>query len=329
MKIETNRRFKYTVLLLAVGALALLPGCSSLSPEAPAQVTPRPASAIDNCGFTVELDVPPERVVTVKSTPLELLLALGQSSRIVGSAMLDGPVPQGLAPTGWEPNVLADQLPSREVLLAAEPDFVIAGWESNLGQDGLGTRTELLGLGINTYVAPPACAFGSESSDPLEFDDVFDMISEVGAMFDASSEAESIISDQRSRLEAIPKNDGTLSALWFSSGEDAPFVGGGTGTPSMIMRAAGLTNVAEPEAQSWFSMPWESFVASDPDVIVLVDAPWNSAEKKRAVLEGHPAASSMRAVKEERFIVVDFATTEAGVRNIDAVESIANAAASQ
>lgn len=326
MKIKTNRRFTISAAALTVAVSVGISGCSG-APASLQQASPSGSdSSLSNCGFNLSLDTVPERVVTLKSTPLEMLLALGESDRIVGSAMLDGPVPAELTPSGWEPTVLADEAPSKEVFLAAQPDFVFAGWESSLSADGVGTRDELHQLGIRSYVAPPACSFGGDAPEELEFDDVFDMILEVGTIFEAEDRAQALIDGQRERLAAVDRPSAEVSALWFSSGEDVPFVGGGTGSPNMIMRAAGLSNTAGAEAQSWFSMPWESFVASDPDVIVLVDAPWNSAEKKQALLESHPAASTMRAVRDARFIVVDFATTEAGVRNIDAVETIAKAA---
>ena len=202
---------------------------------------------------------------------------------------------------------------------------MFAGWESNLSADGIGDRSDLENLGIYAYVSPPACEFGSEDQGPVTFDDIFEMFSEVGEIFDVSDRADKLISSQKEQLDSIEAPEETSTALWFSSGSDTPFVGGGAGTPNMIMQAAGLENVAATEDQSWFGMPWETFVSSDPDFIVLVDSPWNSASDKREQLENHPAAKKMRAVEDSKFIVVDFATTEAGVRNVEAVQTIADA----
>ena len=325
MKNTTNRRFILLTAAISLGVLPALGGCASTAQDDAPVSQPAVSDTLENCGFTLTTAPAPERVVTIKSTPLELMLALGLSDRVVGSAMLDGPVPDALAPSGWEAPVISDELPSQEVLLAAEPDFVFAGWASNLESDGVGTREDLLGFDIRSYIAPPACDFGSDASSALEFDDVFQMVSEVGGIFGVEDRADSLIAEQRARLDAVEASGSGPSALWFSSGGDTPFVGGGTGAPNMIMAAAGLRNAAASEPQSWFSMAWEAFVDADPDVIVLVDAPWNSAAQKRELLEQHPAARTMRAVRDERFIVVDFATTEAGVRNVEAVETIAQA----
>jgi len=315
--------------------LLVLTGCAGAS-DADEQSAPETGAAtteLVNCGVELNIEQTPERVFTVKSSTLELLLALGQEDAIVGSAYLDGPVPEELAPEGWEPNVVADQIPSREIFLSTEPDFVLAGWESNVSVDGIGERDQLAEMNIPAYVLPPACEFDEEVEETVTFDQIFAMFEEVGAIFDAEDQAAELIADQTQQLEAVQALDEEVEVLWYSSGTDAPFVAGAAGTPQMIMEAAGVTNVLDDVARTWFSISWEGFVTEDPDFIVLVDAPWNSAAEKRERLESHPAASKLEAVQEEKYIEIPFAATEAGVRNIDAVnmvaESVAEAQAGQ
>ncbi|UOR02184.1 ABC transporter substrate-binding protein [Leucobacter allii] len=286
-----------------------------------------PSQTIRNCDTDLAISPTPERVVTIKSTPLELMLALGLEDRVVASAFLDGPLPDELLPSGWEPNVISDDVPGRELLVSQTPDLVFAGWASNLSADGPGTRDALEQLGIRSYVSPAACDFGEAAPEALTFEDDFAMFREVGTIFGAEQRAEELVAEQQRRLEAIERPDRELTALWYSSGDDAPFVGGGTGAPNMIMEAAGLRNVEAESEESWLSLSWESFVAADPDVIVLVDTPWSTAEDKRERIETQPAAQTMRAVVKQRYITVPFDTTEAGVRNVDGVEIVASAAA--
>ena len=92
----------------------------------------------------------------------------------------------------------------------------------------------------------------------------------------------------------------------------------------MIMDAAGLTNIFADVHDTWTSAGWEQVVAADPDVIVLVDAAWNTADKKIGMLEANPATSQLTAVREKRYLVVPFAAGEAGVRNADAVQSLSD-----
>ncbi len=87
------------------------------------------------------------------------------------------------------------------------------------------------------------------------------------------------------------------------------------------MKAAGLTNVFADVHDTWTSVGWESVIAANPSVIVLVDATWNTAASKIATLETNPATQGLDAVKNKRYIVLPFAATEAGIRNVEAASS--------
>ena len=317
-----------TALLAAAAATALLAGCAPTATAGGGADASKDAAAsgspltIDNCGTEVTFEAAPERVVTIKSSTLELLLALGLEDRVVGAAFTDGPVPDEYADAASGIEVLSDKVPSQEVTLAAEPDLVFAGWESNLSAEGAGDRDTLAKLGVGTYVAPAACKGEGYMPNPLTFDEVFREFEEAGAIFDVPDAAADLVATQRAALDAIEPSDAGLTALWYSSGDDTPYVGAGIGAPQMIMDAAGLENIAADVEDTWTSMGWEAIVAADPDVIVLVDAPWNTAEQKIAHLESNPATAALPAVQQQRYLVVDFPATEAGVRNVGAVASL-------
>jgi iron complex transport system substrate-binding protein len=323
---------RFAPLFALPAAALLLAGCAATSTASSGADDEAGAGAdaaasgypvtLDNCGTEVTLDAAPERIVTIKSSTLELLLALGLEDRVVGTAFSDGPVPDAYADAASGLEVLSDKVPSQEVTLAAEPDLVFAGWESNLSAEGAGDRATLEQLGVATYVAPAACKAEGYMPDPLTFDEVFREFEEAGELFDVSDAAADLVAEQRAELEAIEPNDDGLTALWYSSGSDTPYVGAGIGAPQMIMAAAGLENVAADVEDTWTSMSWEAIVAANPDVIVLVDAAWNTAEQKIALLEQNAATAALPAVQEERYLIVDFPATEAGVRNVGAVASL-------
>ena len=325
------------VSVLAMLSAAVLAGCSGSVPDDGAD-SPRPADSpaaaegsgfpltLDNCGFEVTFEAPPERVVTIKSSTAEMMLALGVGSRIVGSAFLDGPLPAGLADAAAGTAVLepfSERVPGTEATLALEPDLVYAGWESNVSADGAGDRATLAQLGVATLVSPSACQGEGYQPDPLTFDLVFDEIRTIGQVFGVPDRAEELVAEQQATLDAVTPDTRGLTALWFSSGSDTPFVGAGIGAPQMILDAVGLTNIAGDVRETWTSMGWEQVIAADPDVLVLVDALWNSAEQKIAFLESHPATRELTAVREQRYLTVPFPATEAGVRNADAVADLA------
>ncbi len=313
-------------LIVAIAASALLlTGCatSAGAPGRPAPTTePTHRTSLDNCGTPVDLTVaPPERVVTIKSTSTEMLLALGLGDRIVGTAFQDGPVPEKWATKAANLPVLADKVPSQEVVLETEPDFVYAGWESNLSADGAGTRPDLAALGIRTYVSPAACKEAAYQPRRLTFADIDEEIGEIAEIFKVDDAA--LLAEQHATLASIEKDTRGVSALWFSSGSDIPYVGAGIGAPQLILDTIGVRNIAADVKDTWASYNWESVIAANPDVIVLVDASWSTKEKKIRVLEENPATAQLDAVRNHRYLVVPFAASEAGVRTVDAAADLA------
>ncbi|MEJ1089697.1 putative F420-0 ABC transporter substrate-binding protein [Microbacterium sp. Mu-80] len=313
------------LLVTALTTLTLV-GCSGADAQPPASDattdTASDAVSVDNCGTRVTVDAPPQRILTIKSTTLELLLALGVEDRIIGSAYSDGPLPERYAAAGADIPVVSDKLPSQEVALAAEPDFIFGGWESNFSIDGVGERDTLHSLGIGTYVAPSACKAPEYMPDPLTFDTVFDEFLEAGEIFGAEDAAARLVADQRAQLEALEPDDRELTAVWYSSGRDEPYVGAGIGAPAMLMNEAGLVNAFADEHNTWMSASWEKVAEINPDVLVLIGSPGNTVEDKIALLNSHPVTSTMDAVVDERYVTLDFAAAEAGVRNVDSVASL-------
>ena len=299
-------------------AVVLLAGCAA--PAATPTPTEEGPLTLSNCGVEVTFDSPPERVVTIKSTSTEMLLALGLGDRIVGTAFQDGPVPDEWAGEAEGLAVLADKLPSEEVVLETEPDLVYAGWESAFSPETAGDRAELESLGVNTYVQPAACQT-AEQPAKLDFDEIFREIAEVADIFDVDATA--LLDEQKAELVSVEPTPGNLTAFWWSSGTDTPYVGGGIGAPQLLLETNGLENIAGDIDMTWTPYGWESVLAVDPDVLVLIDATWNTAEKKIAYLQSNPATANLTAVINERFIIIPFASSEAGVRSVSAATSIA------
>ena len=243
--------------------------------------------------------------------------ALGD--RIIGTAFPDGPVPEEWADAAADLPLVSDRVPGEEAVLELEPDFIYAGWESNFSADGVGERDELAALGIDTYVSPAACR-SAEVPDELDFEEVFREIAEVASIFDV--DASELIEAQRAELDAIVPDSRGLTALWYSSGSDTPYVGAGSGAPQMVLDAIGLRNIAGDIEGGWTSLSWESVIEADPSVIVLVESDWGSAEKKIAQLEGNPATAQLTAVLGERYLIVPFAASEAGVRSVSAASDL-------
>ena len=316
------------IAVVAVAAAAALAACSAQAAPDVASTPSTTSTAsfapvtLDNCGTTVTVDAPPTKVVTIKSTATEMLLALGLQDAMIGTAFADGPVPDDQQAAYDQIPVISDKVPGQEALLALEPDFVYGGWESNFSADGVGDRATLQNLGNGTYVSPAACKEEGYMPAPLTFENVDDEIREVAAVFGVQDRAEKLIAEQKATLASATQPTSETTALWYSSGSDTPYVGAGIGAPQMMMDAAGLTNIFADVHDTWTSAGWEQVVAADPDVIVLVDASWNTAAKKIELLEANAATNQLTAVKEHRYLTIPFPASEAGVRNADAVKSL-------
>ena len=313
---------RFGAVALAVMVSAGLAGCSPAA-VSPAQ-QPQKSSAtvtVDNCGTPVRFTTAPRRVITIKSTSTEMLLALGLGDRIVGTAFQDGPVPDRWAAAAAKLPVLAERVPSQEVVLNADPDLVYAGWESNFSADGAGTRADLAALGVEGYVSPSACKEPAYRPAKLHFDDIFAEIGEVARIFHTDDAA--LLKQQRSELATVTPDARGLTALWYSSGSDTPYVGAGIGAPELLLETVGLKNIAGSVDDTWTSFNWEAVIDANPDVIVLVDASWNTVTHKIQVLESNPATANLDAVKHHRYLTVPFAASEAGVRTVSAAADLA------
>lgn len=307
-------------------SLAALSGCSAAPTPSASPTLVESALypvTIDNCGFELTVTASPQRVITIKSTSTELLLALGLGDRIIGQAFADGDLPSELDTLGTEIAVISDFAPSQEAVLALDPDFIVAGWESNFTPDTAGDRVELSALGIGSYVSPAACKGAEYKPAKLSFENVFDYITEAGEIFGAQDAAADLVASQRAVLTSIEPSHDELTALWWSSGDDTPYVGAGIGAPQLVLETVGLKNIAADIDDTWTSLSWEAIIDADPDVIVLVDASWNTVDSKIAALEANPATATMTAVVNENYIVIPFAASEAGVRTVEAAASVA------
>jgi len=307
-------------LLLAAAVPLLLAGCTAaVTPTAEPTTGTDGAVTVDNCGTSVTFAAAPKRVVAIKSTSTEMLLALGLGDRIVGTAFQDGPVPDEWADAAKDVPNISDFMPGEEAVLELEPDLVYSGWESAFAADAAGERDELAGLGVASYVQPAACR-SAQVPGKLDFAEIDREIGEVASIFRV--DASDLIAKQHAELEAMVPDSHGLTALWYSSGTDTPYVGAGIGAPELVLETAGLTNIAADIDMTWTSLSWESIVAADPDVIVLIDADWNTAQSKMDMLEDNPATAQMTAVKKNHYIVLPFASSEAGVRTVSAVGDV-------
>lgn len=308
--------------VLPLAMVVATAGCAD-APQA-AQPAPGVSSGsftpltLDNCGEQITVTSPPKRLVTLNQGATEVALSLGLEKSMAGTAYLDDAVAPRLEQAHASIPVLAKEYPSLEVFLDAKPDFAYASYSSAFTDKAVGTRQELGSRDIGSYVSPFGCPKGTPKA-ASSFESAWNEITEIASIFGVDQRAREVIEEQQSTLEAIRKDTSGqgLKVLWYDSGDKTPFVGAGSGGPQLIIEAVGATNVFADLEGGWADGSWERVVEAAPDLIVLADASWDSAEKKQEYLRNDPVLKGLSAVQRGAFISIPFSETTPGVRLVD------------
>lgn len=317
-----------------VGLLASLLSACNFQPlkqpsatQSNVQFTP---ITVKNCNLEFAYQQPPKRAVTMNQSATEVMLALGLEQQMVGTAYTDDAILPAYQQAYAQIPILSAKYPSQEVLLAVEPDFIYAALESAFAKEAAGTREDLLQLKINSYLSPLLCSPHSLRPKIAKIDHVHAEIREVARIFGVEARANKLIEEQRSQLSQIQQKLGTIQSpkriFWYDS-EDPPLTVSCCGMPNQIIELAGGKNLFKDiqSSQPWVTVNWEDVINRDPDAIVLIDANWSPAAKKRQFLLDNPAYAKLRAVRNQQFIVLSFNDALPGVRNVEGVRKLAEA----
>ena len=281
---------------------------------------------VESCARSVTFEAAPERAVSNDVNLTEMMLVLGLRDRMVGYTgisgwkTLDPEMREGVA----EIPELSAKYPTKEVLAGAEADFFFAGWNYGMKVGGEVTPETLEPLGIKVYELTESCIhIGPKARSSME--DMYADIRNLGAIFGVSDRAEALITEWTARLEAATAGvdrSQPLRVFVYDSGEEAPFTAGAYAMPTALIEAAGGKNILDDLEKSWAEVAWEPVIERNPEVIVIVNYGDVTAEQKIAFLKGNPAFASIDAVKNDRFVVLDYVEATPGPRNIKAVEKL-------
>jgi iron complex transport system substrate-binding protein len=219
---------------------------------------------------------------------------------------------------------LSAKYPTREVLAGAEPDFFFAGWNYGMKVGGEVTPETLEPLGIKTYELTESCVhIGPKAKSSM--DDMYIDILNLGRIFGVEAKAEELVAGYKTRLDDVTETvdrSAPLRVFVYDSGEEAPFTAGAYAMPTALIAAAGGVNIMDDLEKSWAEIGWEPVIERNPEVIVIVNYGDVTAEQKIAFLKGNPAFASIAAVRNDRFVVLDYVEATPGPRNIKAVEKL-------
>lgn len=262
----------------------------------------------------------PKRVVTLNQHVTEVMLALGLADKMVGTAYLDDQILPEYKEAYDKIPVLSKQYPSKEVLMAAQPDFVYAGWKSAFGDKGVGTVEELETAGIKAYLQQ-----SSNMPGPTP-EDVFTDIRNIGKIFRVEDRATALIDQMKQQMDQITGKLGTidkpLRVFVYDSGEDQPFTAGNNYMTALIKMAGGK-NIFDDIPKGWATVSWEEVVIRKPDVIVIVDYGDKTVEQKRNLIMTKRELADLPAVKNNRIIILPLSAASEGVRGPIALKILA------
>jgi iron complex transport system substrate-binding protein len=313
--------------LIPIGFLVLVlltqSACGDRSDSSTVQSDHSSTITVKNAGRSLEFPEPPARVVTMNQNATEMFIALGLEQRMVGTAFRDDPILARFRDEYEKIPVLSEKYPSLEVLLETNPDFVYGFMSAFSPPKGPATVERLEQLGITAYVDPM-----SEGDPGLTLDDVFKEIRTLGRIFRVEDRADSLVQtfqkDIRRIQDRIPNDGDTLTVAVYDSGKETLYTAGRSLVSDML-RTVGARNVFRDEVSgTWSSLSWEKLVEADPDYVVVMDYGAVTANEKIQFLKNKSALQTVRAIKDNNFVVLPLSTTFVGVRNVQGIRLLAN-----
>lgn len=282
---------------------------------------------VESCDRKLSFDEVPKRVASNDVNLTEMMLVLGLQEHMVGYTgisgwnKLDEKMREGVA----QLPELSPRYPSKEVLIGADLDFWFAGWNYGMRVGGEVTPETLEPFGIEVYELTESCVHIMPRK-AVSMDDMYNDIRNLGMIFQKQADAEKLISNWQKELADITasiKSDSKPRVFIYDSGEDSPFTSGKYAMPNAMIEAAGGKNIMDDVESSWTKVAWEPVIDRNPEVIVIVNYGEVTAEQKIAFLKQQPALSSLDAVVNDRFVVLEYVEATPGPRNIQAIKKLA------
>jgi iron complex transport system substrate-binding protein len=261
------------------------------------------ADSFSNCGEDWSANAP-SRVVALNQHAADLVLALGAGPALVGVAYLDDTDAGQRQAEYFGVPVIARQYPASEVLYAQKPDLVIGGFATAFG-DGVASRSGLARNGVGSYLLESAC--NGHSLD--YFAHVRNDLLTLGRLLHKQPQARQLSEAMDADLASARALAGAgkpLSVFYLDSEVKGLDSEGRRGFVTPLLAAAGARNVFADINLYRVTVNSETLLASDPDVIMLADADWSPARRKRYLLTHDPVLSQLRAVRENRIIEIPF-----------------------
>ena len=278
----------YGRLLLAV-ILVLVFACGG-------DAKPTPAAITDSSGIEVVFDQSPQRIIAYDSAPVEILYAMGEGERVVGTHDFTTHPAEAVD----IPKVGSAFQINSEKIVELEPDLIYTFYSGSL--------PDLEDLGIRVlYLEQPATL--DEISEQMRM--WGKITGKVEAAEGVATDFETGVNEIRDRLASVGEGPRLLhdDSEFFTRGPD-----------TLVGRVYSLLKAQNIAEGGYGQLSPEVIVDRDPEVIITT-----FPEGVQAIIE-HPALQNVSAVRDGRVYAVDaniVSISVAGPRFVDAMEVLA------
>ncbi len=274
----------------------------------------------------------PENVLVFNYDIAEIMSALGLADKITyfrgGHQSLEDILPEyrddlkGLKDTD---EIAAEHgFPSLEVILNLEPEIILMpSYYFNV--DIVGEKEDYYSNGIDLYIMEgtyiPNCTIENTYNDVIN----------IGKIFNVETRANELVESMKERVATVEKNmEGIEPAniLAIDSEVNGEIVTwGGSGLGNNLMTVAGANNVFGSIDKQFPHVSWEELIASDPDFIIITvyGDDESKGQDKINMLKEKPETADLKAVKEDKFIIIPVFSSFPSLQNIDTIEKISEA----
>ena len=270
--------------------------------------------------FQETFESKPKRVISTNQTTTEIMLDLDLQDSLVGTSFMDSPILPRLEDKYKNINVLSETYPSKEAVLALNPDLII-GWKSVFSDKNLGSVESWNEKGVKTFIQR-----NSGISKEQTLDDVYYDINDIGKIFNIEEKSTKYVDDMKERINNISEKIKSVKEpmkvlVIEGEGENKYRVYGPKTLVSDMVSKAGGTNVAKESG----SVGVENIIEMNPDAIVLIHyLNQNKDNKEEKALLENPALKNVTAIKENKIIYTPLSETYAGgARTVEGIERIA------
>ena len=286
-------------------------------------------TTVESCNRTVTFDEPPKKAISNDVNLTEMMLVLGLAERMVGYTGISGwkTLDEEMRAGVKELPELSQKYPSKEVLVGADADFFFAGWNYGMKVGGEVTPETLEPFGIKVYELTESCIHIMNKSK-ANMEDMYNDLLNLGRIFNVEDKANELINNYRMEIQELTKNintDDPLRVFVYDSGEDTPFTAGFYAMPTALIEASGGKNIMNDFKKSWGTVTWEEVIDRNPEVIVIVNYGNVTAEQKKEFMMSNPAFAGIDAIKNDRFVTLEYVEATPGPRNIKAIKKLSEA----